>query len=152
MQGRGKQMPKTRANLLETSAGQLVGKQQLYALLVDAAGAAILNAGGNEQIVELQAVDGLLKVEASITGSLPDETLQEQLTETDVVAGVLTFTENIFCVEIYNTDTVNKGTFTVNEIDIVVPSLKVFKSAVGGTPSTEVTVSGATSYIVSRYE
>lgn len=90
-------------------------------------------------------------VNASIVGSLPKDTLQEQLTETDAVAGVLTFTEAIKIVEIYNTDAVNSGTFTVNGLDVVVPATKSYMSAIGGTPSSEVTVTGSTTYIVSRY-
>ena len=79
-------------------------------------------------------------------------TLQEQLTETDAIANVLSFSENISTIELYNTDAVNTGIFNVNGIDITVPPEKYFKSTIGGTPSTEVTISGATTYIVSRYE
>jgi len=78
-------------------------------------------------------------------------TLQEQFTETDAIANVLTFSENISTIELYNTDTINTGIFNVNGIDITVPSEKYFKSTIGGIPSTEVTISGATTYIVSRY-
>ncbi len=63
-------MSKTRANFLSTSAGQMVGKSQVYALLVDTNGEAILDADGNEQIVDLQAVNGRLKVDASISERL----------------------------------------------------------------------------------
>lgn len=63
-------MAKTRGDFLDTSKGQVVGKSQTYVLLVDSAGNAILDAGGNEQIAELQSVGGRLKVDASITGSL----------------------------------------------------------------------------------
>ena len=78
--------------------------------------------------------------------------LQEQLTETDAIANVLTFSTNISTIELYNTDAVNTGIFNVNGIDITVPPEKYFKSTIGGTPNTEVTISGATTYIVSRYE
>jgi len=77
--------------------------------------------------------------------------LTEQQTEADDVAGVLTFTANIAYIEIYNTDATNAGIFTINGIDINVPAGKVFKSAIGGTPSANVTITGATTYIVSRY-
>jgi hypothetical protein len=90
-------------------------------------------------------------VPTSIVGSLAKDTLQEQLTETDAVAGVLTFTEPIKIVEIYNTDATNSGTFNVNGIDIVVPATDSYMSAVGGTESTQVTITGATTYIISRY-
>ena len=89
--------------------------------------------------------------QTSITGSLPNQTLVEQLTEADVVLGVLTFSANIVCIEIYNTDATNSGTFTVNGIDIVVPATKSFMSPIGGTTSATVSITGATTYIVSRY-
>ena len=63
-------MAKTRGDLLTTSTGKIVGKQQLYALLVDAAGVAILDAGGNEQVIEVNAsADGKIQVDASLKGS-----------------------------------------------------------------------------------
>lgn len=74
----------------------------------------------------------------------------EQLTEADAVTGTLTFAENIVVIEIYNTDTVT-GVFTVNGFDIHVPADKAFKAQIGGTPSPEVTITGATTYIVTRY-
>ena len=87
----------------------------------------------------------------AITGSLPNQTLVEQLTETDAILGVLTFSANIACIEIYNTDATNSGTFTVNGIDIVVPAAKTFMAPIGGTTSAIVSITGATTYIVSRY-
>lgn len=66
-------MAKTRGNILSTTSGQMVGKSQTYALLVDAAGNAIPDAVSNEQIVGLQAVNGRLKVDASIIGSLTND-------------------------------------------------------------------------------
>lgn len=77
--------------------------------------------------------------------------LQEQLSETQAVGGVLTFAENIKTIEIYNIDPTNTGTFTVNGIVIQVPPTKVFKSDIGGVPSKLVTVTGSTDYTVSRY-
>jgi hypothetical protein len=64
---------------------------------------------------------------------------------------VLTFLNNIFIVQIYNTS-VTTGTFNVNGIDITVPADKVFDATIGGTPSVNVLVTGATTYIISRYE
>lgn len=87
-------------------------------------------------------------VKVQLTGSM----LREQLTESDAVGGVLTFAENINKIEIYNTDTANVGVFTVNGMDITVPADEVFEATIGGTPSPTVTVTGATTYIVSRYE
>jgi hypothetical protein len=90
-------------------------------------------------------------VDGAVATTLTGSSLAEQLTESDDVAGVLTFSANISTIEIYNTDGTNAGVFTVNGIDITVPAGKVFKSAIGGTPSNQVTITGATTYIVSRY-
>lgn len=84
--------------------------------------------------------------------TLAGSTLQEQKTEADAVGGAVTFSAPIQTLEIYNTDPTNTGTFTVNGIVITVPSGKVFKSAIGGTPSSSVSVSTAATYILSRYQ
>lgn len=80
-------MPKTRANLLSTDTGQVVGKSQGYALLVDASGNAILDGQGNEQIIELEVVGGRLKVDTGVTpvgGKLPVVTEITSVTVTDL--------------------------------------------------------------------
>jgi len=64
-------MAKTRDELLTTPKGQIVGKHQLYALLVDDAGAAILDAAGNEQVIEIKAgTDGKIQTSSTVVGSL----------------------------------------------------------------------------------
>ena len=88
----------------------------------------------------------------AVVGSLPKDILAEAKTEADAVAGVLTFAENIFVIEIYNRDAVNAGVFTVNGLEINLPASESYMSAIGGTPSPEVTVTGSTSYIINRYE
>jgi hypothetical protein len=40
----------------------------------------------------------------------------------------------------------------VNGINITVPAGEVFKASYGGTPRATVTVTGSTSYILTRYE
>jgi hypothetical protein len=92
-------------------------------------------------------IDKNAGVDAKLTGS----NLQEQKTEADAVGGVLTFSKPIQYIELYNTDETNAGVFTVNGIAITVPVGKVFNSGIGGTPSAQVTITGATKYIVSRY-
>lgn len=82
---------------------------------------------------------------------LSGSSLQEQLTQDDANDGILIFSEPIEHIEIYNTDETNNGVFVVNGISITVPPKNAFKSAIGGTPSNQVTVTGATAYIVSRY-
>jgi hypothetical protein len=88
-----------------------------------------------------------LTVDAQLTGS----SLQEQKTEADAVNGVVTFSDVIKHIEIYNKDTVNDGDFTVNGIKITVPEGDVFEAPIGGTPANTVTVTGSASYILGRY-
>lgn len=53
---------------------QPIGKSQLYALLVDAAGAPVLDGDGAQQVVAVQSTNGKLQVDASLTGSLTNQT------------------------------------------------------------------------------
>lgn len=78
--------------------------------------------------------------------------LKEQHTQADAVAGVVTFAKAVRYLEIYNTDATNTGVFAVNGINITVPPNESFKAQIGGTPAASVSVSGSTSYILSRYE
>lgn len=77
--------------------------------------------------------------------------LQQQLTEANASGGTLTFAATVVYVEIVNTDATNAGLFNVNNIVIKVPPKGTYRNPVGGTPRATVTVTGATSYIVSRY-
>jgi hypothetical protein len=83
-----------------------------------------------------------------LVGSL----VAEQKTQADAVAGTVTFTNNVLHLEIYNVDATNQGIFNVNGINITVPAGEVFKASYGGTPRATVTVTGSTSYILTRYE
>lgn len=76
----------------------------------------------------------------------------EQKTQVQAVGGKVTFSKPIQHLEIYNTDATNEGVFLVNGINITVPKGESFKASYGGTPSKDVTVTGATSYILTRYE
>jgi len=70
-------MAKTRDELLTTPKGQIVGKHQLYALLVDDAGVAILDAAGNEQVIEIKAgTDGKIQTSSTVVGSLPKSEME----------------------------------------------------------------------------
>ena len=89
-------------------------------------------------------------LDVNVLNSAGGSSLQEQQTEADAVSGVLTFSDAISEIEIFNRDTAD-GTFTVNGMAIIVPASEVFQAKVGGTPSNEVSVSGSTSYIVGRY-
>lgn len=87
-----------------------------------------------------------------VAGSIPGDTLEEQLTEADLVGGDLTFSAVITYVEIVNRDTGNVGTFTVNGVVITVdPQVAYGPVKVAGTESATVAVSGSTTFIVSRY-
>jgi len=77
--------------------------------------------------------------------------IQEQKTQDDAVGGVVTFAEPVTRVGIFNTDASNTGVFNVNGINISVPPETAFEAVVGGVPSASVTVSGSTSYIITRY-
>lgn len=87
------------------------------------------------------------KVAAQLTGSK----VEEQKTEMDATSGSLTFAENIEYIGIYNRDATNDGVFNVNGINITVPAGEAVDFHIGGTPSTTVTVTGATTYILTRY-
>ena len=90
---------------------------------------------------------GKLKTVTTLVGSV----LEEQKTELDAINGILTFSESITAIEIYNTDTFNDGLFVVNGIGINVPKGKIYKSCIGGVLDITVTITGASTYIVSRY-
>ena len=95
---------------------------------------------------------GVVVVEGEVVAVVKGSSLAEQQTQADATAGVLTFAAPISFVSIYNTDASNAGVFEVNGIDVHVPAgdaTQVF--GVGGTPSATVTVTGATTYIVSRF-
>lgn len=82
---------------------------------------------------------------------IAEMSIQEQKTQDDAVEGVVTFVEPVTRVSIFNTDVSNTGVFNVNGINISVPPETEFKAVVGGVPSASVTVSGSTSYIITRY-
>jgi hypothetical protein len=102
-----------------------------------------------------RTIDDFEPIEGSLGGMnvhLAGSQVVEQKTEAQAIAGTVTFAQNIKHIEIYNTDAVNSGVFTVNGIGVTVPKSETFKASFGGTPSKDVTVIGATSYILTRYE
>jgi hypothetical protein len=98
--------------------------------------------------IDIESNKPMPKVAAELTG----DRVVEQKNETHAVNGVVTFSEEIDFLEIYNTDAENKGTFVVNGLDILVPAGGIFKASYGGIPSVNVSVTGSTSYILTRYE
>jgi len=132
--------------------GWVSGIYDRLSKVILAAGTAIIGKVGIDQTAGQNVVSfGATAQPVTINGSLPNQTLVEQKTQANSIGGVLTFSANIGAIEIYNTDTVNAGVFTVNGLAINVPATKVFNSAIGGTPGATVTITGATTYIVSRY-
>ena len=84
-----------------------------------------------------------------ISGSSLAESTQD---ESDAVADVHTFAAVVGAIEIANLDTTNALTAIVNGVTIVVPPEVVWgPKFVTGTASAEVTVTGATSYLLNRY-
>lgn len=83
--------------------------------------------------------------------TLTSSKVEQQLTEADAVNGTITFDEPIEKVGIYNTSATD-GKFTVNGIGITVPAGRAFEATIGGTPSAQITITGATTYIVTRYK
>lgn len=82
--------------------------------------------------------------------SVQKDKIVQQLNETHAVGGVLTFADDMEKVQILNRDTVNDGVFTVNGIAITVPPEMFFQCVLSNAFSSEVTVSGSTSYLVTR--
>lgn len=77
--------------------------------------------------------------------------LAEQKTQADAINGVLTFEYNLSSVGIFNVDATNTGVFSINGLNVTVPPQTTFEAKIAGTPGKTVTVTGSTSYIVSRY-
>lgn len=117
----------------------------------------VLNMKASDTDAELSLIKEKLedietKLNGTLTTQLTGSNLAEQLTEADAVSGVLTFEEPIRILQIYNADTTNTGQFLVNGRTVHVPP----NTATGiynlvGSESAEVTVTGATAYIVSRF-
>lgn len=79
--------------------------------------------------------------------------LVESKTQDDAVDGVVTFSAPVSVIEIYTLDKENDAVFIVNGTSINIPAgAPPFIARIAGEPSAEVTVSGATSYVLNRYE
>ena len=86
-------------------------------------------------------------VNVSVNGSLPNQTLAEQLTDVDAVVNVLTFSANIEAIEIYHEEATWQ-TFTVNGLTIIVPA-GGYRTPIAGVVGLTVTIP-AISCIVGR--
>lgn len=74
--------------------------------------------------------------------------LVEQKTQAEAVANVLTFSANIYAIEIYHEEETWQS-FTVNGITINVPA-GGYRTPVGGTPAATVTIPANINCIVGR--
>ena len=145
-----------------TDKNKLVGKQQLYAILVDAAGDPVLDAAGNTQVIELgansegrlqfsgeigidQSTPGVTnKVVAELSGSI----LAEQKTQANAVANVITFTGDINAIEIYHEESTWQD-FIVHGIALTIPS-GGYRTPIAGIIAKTVTIPAGVNCIVGR--
>ena len=106
------------------------------------------NFPGNQDV----SITDSTQLDVNVTNDLRvmDIALQEQRTEADASGGTLTFSDVIEAVDIYNRDSV-AGVFTINSMEITVPADTFFTAVIDGIPSSTVTVSGSSSYIIGRY-
>ena len=81
-----------------------------------------------------------------LTGSI----LAEQLSNTDAVDNVLTFSENITSIEIYHEESTWQS-FTVNALTLKIPA-GGYRTPIGGTAGATVTIPTGISCIVGRLE
>lgn len=84
------------------------------------------------------------EVLTQLTGS----SLQEQLTQADAVANVITFTENILAIEIYHEEATWQD-FIVNGITLKIPS-GGYRTPIGGTTAKTVTIPAGVNCLVGR--
>ena len=82
---------------------------------------------------------------------IANNTLVEQKTQADAVSGKVTFAKKIRAIELYNRDTVD-GVFKINGLNVTVPAGETAEFIIGGTPNHEISITGSTKYIISRYE
>lgn len=119
--------------------------------------------GATNKVVATQATHDNLNLNANLqvgdadvaTGNpmpttLNGSKLEEQLTDADAVANVLTFSDVITAIEIFH-ESVSWQDFVVNGVTITVPA-GGYRTPVGGTPGTEVTIPAGVPCIVGRLE
>jgi hypothetical protein len=82
--------------------------------------------------------------DVSLTGSITTE----QKTNTDAAENVITFSANISAIEIYHNE-VALQSFVVNGLTLKIAS-GGWRSPIGGTPATTVTIPAGTTCVVTR--
>lgn len=76
--------------------------------------------------------------------------LVEQQTQADAVADIITFTKDIYAIEIYHSEATAQK-FTVNGIELTVPA-NGYRTKIGGTLAKTVTIPTGVNCIVGRLE
>ena len=76
--------------------------------------------------------------------------LAEQKTQVDAVANVITFSKDIYAIEIYHSEATAQQ-FTVNGIELTVPA-NGYRTKIGGTLGKTVTIPTGVNCIVGRLE
>lgn len=105
--------------------------------------------GGTVKIIGKVVDSGInLISSAKVTAELSGSKLEEQLTQADAVANVLTFSANISAIEIFHEETTWQ-TFIVNSLTLKIPA-GGWARPIGGTPSTEVTIPAGIDCAVGR--
>jgi hypothetical protein len=84
----------------------------------------------------------------TITTELLGSTLQEQLTQADAVANVLTFSANITAIEIYHEESTWQ-TFIVNGLTFKIPA-GGYRTPIGGVPGTTATIPAGINCLIGR--
>jgi hypothetical protein len=95
---------------------------------------------GTEYVIESTSI----VQDVQLTGCI----VQEQKTQADAVANVITFSENISSIEIYHSEATPQA-FIVNGLTLTIAD-GGWRSAIGGTPAKTVTIPAGITCIVSR--
>jgi hypothetical protein len=104
-----------------------------------------------------QAKELLAAMEAAgtpIPTQLSGSTLAENTkTQADLSGGAVAFSDDVAVLEIANLDASNTGTFVVNGVTVILPpGWSLEPTRFEGTPSSSVTVSGSTEFLMNRYK
>lgn len=105
------------------------------------------------QKVQLTGSDASQPLPVNVVNQADQNTwvLAEQRTEADAIGGVVTFQKEISKISIYNGSNEN-GVFIVNGMTITIPPITSWFGIISGNQSKQISISGSTSYIISRYE
>lgn len=129
-------------------------KQDVLAALIGAINdAAVVDpAATGSQIALLKGIIKQLQGDGTAGKAAPvkvaGSTLQEQKTQADAAANVITFSANVVAIEIYHEETTWQ-TFIVNGLTLTIPA-GGYRTPIGGTPAATVTIPAGISCLVGR--